>query len=250
MSYEEPRLSLYARICDKLRCCPKMQVNQDDLRNIIVTDEVEQLYARRCGCCCEWVSATLSLLPCWCCWSQAKKARKRARKEEKLRIKREGLAKAKRRRTSALYVEEHSLFGGAVVKALTEAAETDEARVSVESVYNKITEIAAADIEKRRQVQALEQQKKDQADDDEEKRLLEVSQRASLDDLPPRRRNPRTPLTTKSYLQALYSPSRIRRRTTRPRSARRLKKPRKGSSKPKRFESQTASHQGVGPVPR
>ena len=93
MSYEEPRLSLYARICDKLRCCPKMQVNQDDPRNIIVTDEVEQLYAGR-WCCCEWVSSTLSLLPCWCCWSQAKKARKRARKEEKLRIKREGLAKA------------------------------------------------------------------------------------------------------------------------------------------------------------
>ena len=45
VSYEEPRLSLYARICDKLRCCPKMQVNQDDPRNIIVTDEVEQLYA-------------------------------------------------------------------------------------------------------------------------------------------------------------------------------------------------------------
>ena len=35
------------------------------------------------------------------------------------------------------------------MKALTEAAETDEARVSVESVYNKITEIVAAEIEKR-----------------------------------------------------------------------------------------------------
>ena len=95
-----------------------------------------------------------------------------------------GLAKAAASYERALYVEEHSLFGGAVVKALTEAAETDESRVSVESVYNTITKIVARDIEKRRQVQALEQQKKDQADDDEEKRLLEVSQRASLDDRP------------------------------------------------------------------
>ena len=126
MSYEEPRLSLYARICDKLRCCPKMQVNQDDPRNIIVTDEVEQLYARR-WCCCEWVSSTLSLLPCWCCWSQAKKARKRARKEGEAahQTRRFGQGRGVVR-ASVVHVEDHSLFGGAVVKALTEAAETDE----------------------------------------------------------------------------------------------------------------------------
>ena len=136
-----------------------------------------------------------------------------------------------------------------MVKALTEAAETDESRVSVESVYNKITEIVAQDIEKRRRVQADEQQKKDQADDDEEKRLLEVSQRASLDDRPLTAEEPEDTTNyeelSTSTLQSIKDPPKDNKATAKEESGRGQGKAAAGQGDP---ESQTAGHQGTSSI--
>lgn len=158
--------SLYARLCEALRCCPKMKVNQEDPRNIEVEDEVAQLYAMR-WCLCDAVRRRF----------QKRAQVRREKRELRRKDKREKAARDAATYERAFYVDGHSLFGGAVVAALKgEAAEMDYDRVSVENFFAKIEEIVGAEVAKRRAVQAAAQGVKDAADDAEELRLVEATQ--------------------------------------------------------------------------
>ena len=111
----------------------------------------------------------------------------------------------------------------------------------------------AADIEKRAPGPSARAADLDQADDDEEKRLLEVSQRASLDDRPLTAEEPedttndRRVCSLQGALQSIKDPPKDNKATQRKKGS---KKPRKGSSRPKEIRKharQQAKQRERGP---